>query len=471
MRHLACDIIGSVNRPGPAAGVSLRARGGGSAPPRRGAFTLAELVVSIGVLALMMVMAGTVFKLTLGSTGQANALIDVSQSLRLLEQTLREDLAQTPRQGAVLVIEANPINAFWRREDSEVNPPGTNPAPPPSGELYAHEADPEREYPDGAMMLPRADVLMTFTARTGQSCLCPAVMGQVQQVVYGHAEVGELDAGGNWVGAAPGAFAEHVAASPGTIFPIPAEQWHLARRSVLIVHGTVPSADCSTDGVEHALDDSSGLPDELLDGASDIVAKGGSGTEFDYWSDVVELTTLGGGVDLADWFARSRLDLAPPARQADRLGHHFIPHCASFKVEWALDLRRLVPFTTAEPAPSSLVWFDPARGLAEAAPDPLGELDDLVARMGYTDTGILNAINTVQQDLVGVGLARFMGPPYGISAHTPVWFANDSVNPGGSMDEPDRYFPDALRITVDLYDGGRKLTRPLRHVMVLPVGR
>jgi len=444
--------------------VRLQGQGGESAPPRRGAFTLAELVVSIGVLALMMVMAGTVFKLTLDSTGQANALMDVNQSLRLLEQTLREDLAQTPRQGAVLVIEANPINAFWKREAREINPPGTNPAPPPFGALYAHEADPEREYANGAMMLPRADVLMTFTARTGQSCLCPAVMGQVQQVVYGQAEVGELDADGNWVGAAPGTFAEHVAASAGTIFPIPAEEWHLARRSVLIVDGIVPSADCSTDGVEHALDDSGGLPDELLDGASDIVAKRDPSqvTDLDYIQDVVERTAPGS--ELADWFARSRLDLAPPARHADRLGHHFIPHCASFKVEWALDLRRLVPFTTAEPAPSSLVWFDPARGLVEGAPDPLGELTVLIA--SYSDSGITGALSSVQTAL----LARFNAPATGLGALTPVWYANDWVN-GGSMDEPDRYFPEALRITVDLYDGGRKLTRPLRHVMVLPVGR
>lgn len=467
MRRLACDTIGSGNRPSRPAGVRLQGQGGESAPPRRGAFTLAELVVSIGILALMMVMAGTVFKLTLDSTGQANALIDVSQSLRLLEQTLREDLAQTPRQGAVLVIEANPINAYWRSVYVQLDDDDD----PSTG--YLHDSDPEREttnldlFSRPIPQLPRADVLMTFTARTGQSCLCPDVMGQVQQVVYGHAELGELDAAGDWVDGAPNAFFDHTDDGDPLVFATPAEEWHLARRSVLIVDGIVTDPPCPAGSVEYGLDDESipvATPDNLWDGTADIVAKDPGDdppdypNSFHYLHHVVQLSGLA-GVDLADWFARSRLDLAPPARHANRLGHYFIPHCASFTVEWALDVRRFVDFSgSGLPEPTAVVWFDPMNSV-----DPFTELDAL----GAVSTELKN-------NLVTRFPAWDWGAPVGEqlgTAAAPVWYANDSVNPGGSMDEPDRYFPDALRITVDLYDDGRKLTRPLRHVMVLPVGR
>ena len=46
-------------------------------------FTLVELVVAIGILVLMLTMAGTVFSLTLRSTGQAKALTDLSERLRM----------------------------------------------------------------------------------------------------------------------------------------------------------------------------------------------------------------------------------------------------------------------------------------------------------------------------------------------------------------------------------------------------
>ncbi|MCP4248604.1 MAG: prepilin-type N-terminal cleavage/methylation domain-containing protein, partial [bacterium] len=131
--------------------------------PCRLAFTLMELVVAVAVLALMMTMAGSVFKLTLDSTGQATALIEVSQSLQVLEQNLRQDLRETPRQGSILVIQSNTINAFWTETDREANVANTN--PDPAVGRYTHNPDPEREDAAGNMLQPRADVLMTFTSR------------------------------------------------------------------------------------------------------------------------------------------------------------------------------------------------------------------------------------------------------------------------------------------------------------------
>ena len=41
--------------------------------------------------------------------------------------------------------------------------------------------------------------------------------------------------------------------------------------------------------------------------------------------------------------------------------------------------------------------------------------------------------------------------------------------PSGEL-APDEIFPSALRITVDVYDDADRLERPVRHVMVIPVG-
>ena len=65
------------------------------------AFTLTELVVSVGILSLMMTIVGAVFKLTMNSNGQANALMEVSQSLQVLEETLRELVAAKVPQGVL----------------------------------------------------------------------------------------------------------------------------------------------------------------------------------------------------------------------------------------------------------------------------------------------------------------------------------------------------------------------------------
>ena len=63
------------------------------------AFSLAELVVSIGILVLVLTLASQVMTLSVDSTGQAKALTEVNQALRVLERTLREDLAGVSRPG------------------------------------------------------------------------------------------------------------------------------------------------------------------------------------------------------------------------------------------------------------------------------------------------------------------------------------------------------------------------------------
>ncbi len=443
----------------------------------RPAFTLIELVVSMGVLVLMMTMAGTVYKLTLDSTGEATALTEINRSFRLLEQTLREDLANVNPARSIMVIQAKPINAYWRNEYAELD---TGDGDPMTG--YPHAPDAERDtvvfdVDKGAIpSLPRADILMFFTAQKTRSYTHPDIWSDLVQVVYGHAELGDLDKTGAWVGGAPTDF-EDAPAVPavGTPFPMPAEDWHLARRSVLLVdQAEAPWLDAYDPSWQNGNDVPDGVSDpvpgspgvylnRLTDGIVDLVV----GT-FNFDTEVATRTSLTQPQPPLDasWLRRSRLDTQPPVSQASRLGHYLLPRCASFKVEWALDLRKLVPFDAANPPPSYVVWLDPGSGIQTGAAfnyTPLSELAGLVADMGYTGTAVLNALGQISTSLTQ-RYAIVQGEP-----PRPVWFANDVPN-GGSMGQPDRFFPVALRITVDVYDDSNRFERPLRHVMVLPVG-
>src|SRR5438046_2828059 len=87
----------------------------------RAAFSLAELIISIAILLLMLSLAGQVFNLTVHSTGQATALTRVNQDFRVLEQTLREDLRHVQPGQSVMVIQGNPVNAYWTRNGKEVD--------------------------------------------------------------------------------------------------------------------------------------------------------------------------------------------------------------------------------------------------------------------------------------------------------------------------------------------------------------
>ena len=48
-------------------------------------------------------------------------------------------------------------------------------------------------------------------------------------------------------------------------------------------------------------------------------------------------------------------------------------------------------------------------------------------------------------------------------------FAANRVSASGDL-IPEEIFPSMLRITVELYDDERRLPKPIRHVMIIPVG-
>ncbi|MCH7720573.1 MAG: type II secretion system protein, partial [Planctomycetes bacterium] len=198
---------------------------------RRRAFTLTELIVSVAILGLMVLTAGRVFSLTLGSTGKAQALTHAAQALRVLQGSMRDELAAVDRKGSMMLIEAHSINAYWMETGREADLDGD----PSTG--YPHLPDPEREDLNGDLIPPRADVLMFFTAASETAFAgLPAgvpVVGTMQVVTYGHAEMGEINPQsslGDWLkGPAP------FPTDPTAVFAVPSQTWHLARRSVLLV--------------------------------------------------------------------------------------------------------------------------------------------------------------------------------------------------------------------------------------------
>ena len=456
---------------------------------RRRAFSLAELVVAMGVLLLMFSLAGTVFNRTIQSTGQARALIDVSQTLRAFEQTLREDLENVVP-GSVMLIQANPVNAYWTRQGREAD----NNGDPADG--YQHLSDPAREDPDDNMIQPRADILMFFTARKGTSYVYPGVTSNLQQVVYGHAELGEYVWKDDKYDFQPGltAFPEQKDyPSPTAVSRVPAEQWHLARRGVLLLPTNPDPQNRPPD-----------LGDPSILRSENDVVEGFNLLQHAQtpWSDspwyLPRIFYYHNGEDpLDDPFARSRLDPTSPAPLADRLGHYFLPNCASFRVEWTLNPHSDFVGGRLD-GTREVYWFDPGRfDPDDPAGHPLAELE--VARDAAT--GQLEAnLNSLLDDrtehpdglppyslsdrFLGQRLQeRRTGDPDGfdeLALEFAPQLASD-VRPNTVSFGPRRrswtaeivpedIFPAALRITIDVFDSERRLERPTRHVIVAPVG-
>ncbi|GJM23889.1 MAG: hypothetical protein DHS20C16_03040 [Phycisphaerae bacterium] len=578
----------------------------------RAAFTMVELVVSVGVLAIMLVMTGAIFTLTLKSSGEANAVIEVSQAARALEAQLIEDLKYVQPHQTIMVIQGNPILAYQTLDDNEADDDGDPRTP--------IRRDPSREVIDEASgelraEMPRADVLMFFTARPGKSYRNPSISGRMQQVVYGHAELGVWNKDGTWQldpndpnnyrrfptwtdqNPIPDSNQPANPFAPINVpereaflknFP-PAREWHLARRSVLVLDRLgvpVPANSFNDSGQYQAGNDDD--PDFSVvsrvnfvrDGRHDYVVnrlpidittgpKNNSSTSFRYGDFIQKMTPYpdptvitGPGIghevsidsdDCCDqpgayedqffneglvgvepdptefrhwivpWFARSQMDPNPPLEQSKRLGHYFLPNCAGFKVEWALT-SEIPEVNECLDLFDDTIWVDPA-DLGATTALIHGKINDMLERIKNNEEGYRPGppggpgevffekykecnLSDKPLGLILSALARDTGsaapmavfqeagnflpeldsltpdPQLGRRFDSDIVGTNHlfyAKNPDPKGESPlgppfsdmltDPFFPSALRITVDLFDSANRLERPIRHVMIIPVGQ
>ena len=473
----------------------------------------------MGILVLMLTLAGQVMNFTVKATGQAKALTEVNQVLRTFERSLREDFQHVRPGESIILIQGNPINAYWTPAGKE----GDVDADPVNG--YPHVRDPEREDPSDPTRLnpPRADILMFFTSRrasnyvqydyrTAKPGAKTTITSGVQQVVYGHADFIEYTAdGSDDIVARFPPDPEESPPDPQAVFSLPASRWHLARRVVhlLPLHSDPPPFTANSPKWgnaipgEQALEEDDGDPDvdllgnpAFLTGKTDVISgfdfedsvlvpsDGSTGSFPLYWPQILD------DVDYP-LFARSRLDPTPPPLLVDRLGHYFLPHCASFKVEWALDLDS--DFVGGRLRDEKeFYWFDPG------ADDPLAPLEDRIEEIEDVDSERRRCLLELAGAPVGGDIlnreyderyslrARFSGHEdhFDVEWHSHDYGDNKRPNlvvfaasrrRAAQDDEvgelvPEDVFPIALRITVDLFDDQGRFERPIRHVIVVPVG-
>lgn len=478
----------------------------------------------MGILVLMMTLAGQVFNITVQSTGQATAITEVMQQLRAFERTLREDLRGVQPGNSLILIQGNPVNAYWTQNGKDSDGNGD----PSDDEPYP--ADPERQKFNASGNLvadsPRADILMIFTARPGVSFIeagATQPTSNLQQVVYGHAELGEYIPSGEEnpkytfeqvTGDQP--YFPEVQDYPSLagVAAVPASQWHLARRSVLLLPTPPPATGLSWNNINDASPNGMGLGNpKILVGEVDVVG------DFQYEKLVVrpastqvapwflpEVFGEDTSQPYSDWlkpFARSKLDPTPPALYANRIGHYLFPNCASFKVEWTLNPRSEFVAGRLD-GRREVLWFDPGdvgtptdpipdplRSLREAAINATGtEMQSLECLLGARVNGtLLDQCRPEHPDGMRYSLAdRFRvgtDPDYSWPPLAPVRTRPNLVVftatrpaplppglPPPPPSEPvlDPMFPGALRITVDVFDKERRLDRPIRQVMVIPIG-
>ncbi|MCG3129998.1 MAG: hypothetical protein FLDDKLPJ_00745 [Phycisphaerae bacterium] len=482
-------------------------------PERRGAFTLAELVVAVAILALMMLLAGQVFTITVKSTGQATALTNVNQRLRLLEETLREDLRYVTPENSILFVQGRPVRAYWTKDGMEGDaPPDGGLGDPTDG--YPHFPDPEREDASGNLVAPRADLLAFFTSRLGTSAVYNGAASHSQFVVYGHANAGKYSKDVN----APNGYA---LAWDDTLDQFPrlddpdelvasraAADWMLSRRSLLMLPSS--SAPVGADNqpdprwrpgpslVDEVPETSGDYP--ILKGLADIVYN------YDYTAQVLRdavpppysRSMMGnpppGAMfyddQLFPWMntpyqGRSIGDAALPSALAEAggLSAYFLPRCASFKVEWTFEDAGGVLKSG-----DHVVWFDTWMRDSSDDAQKVSLFRTLEQEEEYyrarRDANRANAFRELHDSLWsscddGTSIARpRFDPGYfgGDVAYAGIgWFPRTlPLDCNGNVlgaATPDPFFPTALRITVDVVDDLNRLDKPIRHVMVIPVGR
>lgn len=184
----------------------------------RAGFTLTELLVAVAIMAGMMTMVAMIFTTATRSSGQAQAMASLHRQVRQVAEGIRRDLASIDPASGIMGIVRVDVPAYLTQQDRDTD--------------RTLVTDPTQSKND----VYRADVLMVVTPRTfkpyvytppeDRSSEYDCAFADRRLVVYGHADLGTLQTDGTWVTGATRA----IEGAPHS--PIPASQWHLARRII-----------------------------------------------------------------------------------------------------------------------------------------------------------------------------------------------------------------------------------------------
>lgn len=380
---------------------------------RPGGFTLTELIVSIGILVVLLTIIGGVFSLSGRATTQATALMTVHRQLRLLRETLRQDLSGVDPARSCLAIAAKLQQTY------------ETPADRANGILSDH----------------RVDVLMFFTDTPQRPFVDPLDRGlpaqAPAQIVYGHANIADIDPA-----VAPPGVPSYI--NPPRLVEsnnMNASEWHLARRMVWFEVVPAPI------GFPPSL-----VTPPILSAQQDFIGTPGN-RQFDYdrWiagyglfepAGVNNFATARGRIRTTFYYngsnTRTVLDPDPPMDRGAQLAYHLLPGVADFKVEYTYD----------DPSDASLIqptiWLDP---LIVGPQAPAG-----VGRMEW------QAGNPREVAPPGPNLATPADPVRsgsGSPDHAGILatFGSDPTDLSGrvALVKP-RTWPTAIRITMRVYD-------------------
>lgn len=275
---------------------------------RRG-FTLVELLVSLAVLSIALATVARVFSVTSQAATQAAAYSEAQSWVRQFAFDLKEDLRNIVPSESILVLRGRKIPAALTQDDLDAglyyrelvgNPNAVSPAnnnDPRRRPASSHTAGPgnnePQEYSD-----PRADLMMFITNRpqssnaplTGNFNGNPTSAAFAMQtgakvapvcVTYGHAAIANAVSDGARFVPEPASAWKHIAATNrDNQSIIPAQEWYLARRAILLINDPLANLRTISAGswYETNLPGSSalllGLPGQNTGGANNQVVAG-----------------------------------------------------------------------------------------------------------------------------------------------------------------------------------------------------
>lgn len=210
----------------------------------RRAFTLVELLVSLAVLTIAMTAVATVFAVTTRTASQAAAYSEVQNWTRQFLRQIQEDLRHVDPAAGPLILHGRKQAAYLTAADREA---GRYYRELVGNRSLAEGYDPAYNPVENAQYSdPRIDLLAFVTQRPLAS-QAPALNADANDpylngvrfapnfVVYGHAARGQAQWNGSNYDWPDLGSLEHIASVPqNTPSPLPANQWHLARRSTIL---------------------------------------------------------------------------------------------------------------------------------------------------------------------------------------------------------------------------------------------